>query len=96
MNDYMKALMDQFYEAPTENETSRLQQALGEQFTREQRKQLLRLIDEKNTYCENATLTSFIAGFRLAAGIAKELSDGRFDFDDAEEQRACQKWSDDS
>ena len=90
MNDYMKALMDQFYEAPTDNETSRLQQALGEQLTKVQRKQLLRLIDEKNAYCEAATLDSFIAGFRLAAGIAKDLSDGWFDYDDAEEQRACQ------
>ena len=38
-----------------------------------------------------ATLTSFIAGFRLAAGIAKELDGGWFDYDDAEEQRACQQ-----
>lgn len=48
------------------------------------------LIDEKNTYCEAAILDSFIAGFRLAAGIAKELDGGWFSFDDAEEQQACQ------
>lgn len=48
------------------------------------------LIDEKNAYCEAAILDSFIAGFRLAAGIAKELDGGWFSFDDAEEQQACQ------
>ena len=90
MNDYMKALMDQFYEPPIDTESSPLQQALGNQLTKEQRKQLLRLIDEKNAYCETATLDSFIAGFCLAAGIAKELDGGWFSFDDAEEQRACQ------
>ena len=90
MNDYMKALMDQFYAPPIDTETSRLQQTLGNQLTKEQRKQLLRLIDEKNAYCETATLDSFIAGFHLAAGIAKALSDGWLDYDDAEEQRVCQ------
>lgn len=88
MNDYMKALMDEFYEPSIDTETPRLQHALGEQLTKEQRKLLLRIIDEKNLYCENATLDSFIAGFRLAAGIARDLSGSWLSFEDAEEQRA--------
>ena len=88
MNNYMKTLMDQFYTPPIDTETTRLHQALGEQLTKEQRKLLLRIIDEKNLYCENATLDSFIAGFRLAAGIARDLSGSWLSFEDAKEQRA--------
>ena len=88
MNDYMKALIDQFYTPMPDRETEQLQHSLGEQLTVEQRKLLLRIIDAKNLYCENATLDSFIAGFRLAADIAKELDGGWFSFENAEDKRA--------
>ena len=39
---------------------------------------------------EKTSLASFIAGFKLAWGIAKELeADGLYSFDYEEEQRAC-------
>ena len=39
---------------------------------------------------EKASLASFIAGFKLAWGIAKELeADGLYSFSYEQEQRAC-------
>jgi hypothetical protein len=40
---------------------------------------------------DDISLASFAAGFRLAWGIAKELSaEGTYSFADEEEQRACE------
>lgn len=44
-------------------------------------------IDEK---CEEVSLNSFIAGFKLAAGIDREIYPGTFSFEDEEERRARQ------
>ena len=77
MADYMKVLMERFYTPTLDTETDRLQHSLGAQLNQEQRRQLLRIIDMKNAYCETAMLDSFIAGFRLAVGIAIELSGDR-------------------
>ena len=47
---------------------------------------LLQLADLENELREEASLTSFIAGFRLGMGIAGELEP--YSFEDEEEERA--------
>ena len=42
------------------------------------RRKLLRLTDTQNTLLDEAKLSSFHAGFKLAWGIAKELEAGGF------------------
>jgi len=51
----------------------------------EDRKLLLRLVDSKNFYTELISLESFIAGFRLAGGICKALSDEHYDYNIVED-----------
>ena len=47
---------------------------------------MIQLVDGQNLLRKKFSLTSFIAGFKLAWGIAKELeADGLY----KEEQRAC-------
>ena len=84
--NYMRALWNQFYER-TEADTASdaLHHALSEQLDKDSRKQLLRLVDSKNMYTEIISLESFIAGFRLAVGIAAELSDKWFDYNKEED-----------
>ena len=53
----------------------------------EKRKKLLRRLDAQNILLEEATLMSFTAGFKLAAGIAGELGTP-YSFDADEEQKA--------
>ena len=52
------------------------------------RKQLLRLIDSTNAHRETVSLESFVAGFQLAAGIARETTRSPYSFAEAEEERA--------
>lgn len=84
MNDYeyMKALWAQFYNGPTS-----LNEPLPEG-SREERRRFLELLDSLNEQCETISLGSFIAGFRLAAGIAREITPSAYSFADAEEERA--------
>ena len=51
------------------------------------RRKLLRLLDAQNALLVEATLMSFTAGFKLAAGIAGELGTP-YSFDADEEQKA--------
>lgn len=86
--NYMKALWSHFYgRIPPDPISDELHHVLGEQLSKEQRKQLLRLVDSKNRHCEDVSLESFVAGFRLATGIAKEISGEWYDFDQDEEER---------
>ena len=51
---------------------------------------MIQLVDGQNLLRKKFSLASFIAGFKLAWGIAKELeADGLYSFDHEEEQRAC-------
>ena len=50
---------------------------------------MLQLADLENELREEATLTSFIAGFRLGMGIAGEME--RYCFEDEEEKRATER-----
>ena len=52
-----------------------------------ERRKLLRLLDAQNALLVEATLMSFTAGFKLAAGIAGELG-APYSFEADEEQNA--------
>ena len=79
--NYMRALWNRFFEPSLEDKPSnRLHITLSERLEPEDRKLLLRLVDSKNFYTEIVSLDSFVAGFRLAGGICKELSDEHYDY----------------
>jgi hypothetical protein len=61
---------------------------IADQLQPQQKKQLLKLTDLSNVLQDETAFTSFVAGFRLAWGIAKELNmEDPFSFMAAEEQR---------
>ncbi len=89
MNDYMTALYLRFCGSPEQDpEAEELARELREQLIKDQRRALLKLIDRCNSYCEAQAEAAFIAGFRLAAGIAMELRGGWYSFEEEEERRA--------
>ena len=90
MYDYMKALQNRF----DRQEHSELDAQV--EYAREEprrdmdaagRRKLLRLLDAQNALLVEATLMSFTAGFKLAAGIAGELG-APYSFEADEEQNA--------
>ena len=91
MYDYMKALEDRF--SPTfrnmeqRQELETYRQAVSALLDKQGRKKLLRLVDAHTAMQEEMALSSFIAGFRLAWGIAMELSaDGKYSYEQEQEQ----------
>lgn len=80
--EYMRALWAQFYDGPTS-----LNEPLPEG-SREERRRFLLLLDKLDERCEIVSLNSFIAGFQLAAGIAREITRSAYSFAEAEEERA--------
>ncbi len=94
MNDYMTALHQRFYREPDfaelEKEIEQTRQEVRDCLDKLQRRKLMQLVDAQNLLREKISLASFIAGFKLAWGIAKELeADGLYSFDYEQEQRAC-------
>ena len=90
MYDYMKALQDRFdhQEYPELDEQVKCaQEELRRDMDAAGCRKLLRLLDAQNTLLVEATLMSFTAGFKLAAGIAGELGAPYF-FDADEEEKA--------
>ena len=86
--NYMRALWNGFYvRTAADTASDALHHALSERLDKDNRKQLLRLVDSKNMYTEIISLESFVAGFRLAVGIAAELSGAWFDYN--KEEEAC-------
>lgn len=82
--DYMKALWTQFYDGPT---------ALEEPLpngSKEENRCFIKLMDRLNERCEIVSLNSFVAGFKLAFGIAREIMPSTYSFVEAEEERASQ------
>ena len=56
-------------------------------WTSQGRKKLLQLVDAHTAMQEEVALSSFIAGFRLAWGIAMELgTDGKYSYEQEQEQ----------
>ncbi len=77
MYDYMRALEDRFNSRPSYEQRQQLEakrQEVSALLDKEGRKKLLQLADAHTLAKEEMALTSFIAGFHLAWGIATELS----------------------
>ena len=94
MNDYMTALYQRFFQEPDftelEEEMEQIRQEVRNCLDKLQRRKLMQLVDTQNLLREKTSLASFMAGFKLAGGIAKELeADGLYSFDHEQEQRAC-------
>lgn len=95
MNDYMTALYQRFCREPDfselEEEIEETRQEVRDCLDKLQRRNLMQLVDAQNLLREKTSVASFIAGFKLAWGIAKELeADGLYSFPKEEEQRACE------
>ncbi|HJH81543.1 MAG TPA: hypothetical protein OIL99_02710 [Clostridiales bacterium] len=90
MYDYMKALQKCF-DRQSHPELDKQVEYAREELRRDMdaagRRKLLRLLDAQNALLVEATLMSFTAGFKLAAGIAGELGTP-YSFDADEEQKA--------
>ena len=96
MNDYMRALHQRFFREPEyadeREKIEELRRELREQMDRRNREKLLKLVDLGIELREETSLASFMAGFKLAWGLAQELeADGLYSFEDEEEARACQR-----
>ena len=93
MRDYMMALHQRFCREPecreVRKELEAVHQDLYQALDRRGQEQLLKLADLENELREDASLASFLSGFKLALGIAAELAPS-YSFDDEEEQRACE------
>ena len=96
MNDYMQALHQRFFQEPecadVWEEIEALRQELRETLQKPERRKLLRLVAAQNLLREETSLASFMAGFKLAWGLAQELeADGLYSFEDKEEDRVCRR-----
>ena len=93
MYDYMKALHARFCREPELRSTrAELDQAYKEikvRLGQQDQETLLQLADLENELREEASLTSFIAGFRLGMGIAWELEP--YCFEDEDERWATER-----
>ena len=92
MYEYLQALHQRFFREPEHTdlheEIAKLRQELEEGLNPAQRKILLRLIDVQGYLKNDVSLESFAAGFKLAAGIAKELeADGLYSYDEEMEEQ---------
>ena len=90
MYDYMKALQKRFdrqEHGELDAQIDYAQVELRRDMDATGRRKLLRLLDAQNTLLVEATLMSFTAGFKLAAGIAGELG-APYSFDADEEEKA--------
>ena len=94
MNDYMKALHQQFFQKPDvtelEDEIETARQEVRGCLNKVQRRRLMDLVDGQALLREEISQASFAAGFKLAWGIAKELeTDGLYPFEQEETERNC-------
>ena len=93
MYDYMKALHARFCREPElQKAREELNQAYREikaRLGQQDQETLLQLADLENELREETSLTSFIAGFQLGMGIARELEP--YSFEDEEENRATER-----
>ena len=93
MYDYMKALHARFCREPdlqeVRAELDRAYREIKARLDPQDQETLLQLADLENELREEASLTSFIAGFRLGMGIAGELEP--YCFEDEDERRATER-----
>lgn len=95
MYEYLQALHRRFFQEPEHGdlnhdiETAR--QKLAEHLDKPQRILLLRLLDVESRLKNEVSLESFAAGFKLAAGIARELeADGLYSYEEEINERIAQ------
>ena len=93
MHDYMKALHARFCREPElQKARVELDQAYREikvRLGQQDQETLLQLADLENELRDETSLTSFIAGFQLGMGIARELEP--YSFEDEEERQATER-----
>ena len=93
MYDYMRALHARFCREPelrrTREELAQVYREIKARLGQQDQETLLQLADLENELREEASLTSFIAGFRLGMGIAGELEP--YCFEDEDERRATER-----
>ena len=90
MYDYMKALQKRFdrqEHGELDAQIDYAQVELRRDMDAAGRRKLLRMLDAQNTLLVESKLMSFMAGFKLAAGIAGELG-APYSFEADEEQNA--------
>ena len=89
MYDYVKALYLRFCKEPRRSEElTKLYESVKQGLDREHQRLLLRLADAEIAYCEDIALESFVSGWCLATGIAEELKDHRYSFEQENEESA--------
>ncbi|MCI8839060.1 MAG: hypothetical protein HFF24_01680 [Oscillospiraceae bacterium] len=95
MYDYMRALEDRFVPKPNHRRRQELEtkrQEVSVLLDKQGKKKLLRLVDAHTAAQEEMEMASFIAGFRLAWGIAMELGvDGGYSYDQEQEEISRRK-----
>ena len=93
MHDYMKALHARFCREPelqkVRAELDRAYREIKAKLVQQDQETLLQLTDLENELREETSLTSFIAGFQLGMGIARELEP--YSFEDEEEKQAIER-----
>ena len=95
MYDYMKSLQRYFETKPEyiqdlKTEVNQTHKELSARLSKEDRRLLLKLMDLEDALRGEATLHSFVSGYRLACGIHYELSaEPMYSFDSEEEERSC-------
>ena len=73
--EYLKKLWLDFYGLlRMDEESEEMAKELENQLDKKTRWELIQLIDQMNLECERVSLESFISGFRVAMGIAREVS----------------------
>lgn len=90
MYNYMRALEDRFAPRPNHRRRQELEtkrQEVSALLDKQGKKKLLRLVDAHTMAQEEMALASFIAGVRLAWGIAMELGvDGSYSYEREQEE----------
>lgn len=92
MYNYMRSLQKQFETKPRflqelSDEIRQTHRTLSTRLEQEDKKLLLKLVDMEDLLHSEASLHSFISGYRLACGISKELSEEpEYSFDREEEK----------
>ena len=77
MDNILKALYDHFYNqqenTPQEARIAANHQLLRRRLSSQNRKLVLRIMDDKDLICSDVSLDSFICGFRLAWQISNQI-----------------------